>query len=94
MTTEKKLVKAYLDESQWKWAKLQADEVGKSVSEWIGELISQDLNLSVGETSMPVIQVKASIAQEQNFRKPHKSCKHGVAKGDHCWQCGGLAQIE
>lgn len=23
-----------------------------------------------------------------------KKCKHGIAKGYHCWQCGGIARIE
>lgn len=27
-------------------------------------------------------------------RRSEKQCKHGVGKGWHCWQCGGIAVID
>ena len=89
MSTEKKLVKAYLDEGQWKWAKLQADETGQSVSEWIGSLIEKDRGgIEVMAPHPPKVRVDPSAemptapaaTEEAKPLRPanHKRCSSGT----------------
>jgi len=38
--------------------------------------------------------VAEGVGDARGTKKAVSSCKHGVAKGWHCWQCGGMAVID
>jgi hypothetical protein len=73
----------------WKAA---AKEDGMLVTEWIRQLCNAELAQAVPDHS--ILEKGVVTEKVENAPKPKKTCKHGKEKGYHCWQCGGVAQVE
>lgn len=52
-----------------------------------------------GAVESPKLPCGGSVGVESGLREPKapapggRTCKHGIAKGYRCWQCGGMAVI-
>lgn len=87
----------------------KARSEGKTVVEWARETLLGELEDSSGLPRTPAVRVAErrtlpveldAVAAEGPRGKvtveksKERTCKHGVAKSWHCWQCGGIAVIE
>jgi hypothetical protein len=73
---------------------------GKAVSEYVRGLIDAALEMEADEIpgSNPGGEGGTLVSRksETGGLKPPatKTCIHGTAKGNRCWQCGGKAKVE
>jgi hypothetical protein len=59
------------------------------------EFVNYSIETTVdGPVSPEVIAAVESVPGVKRILKPPKTCAHGEAKGNNCWQCGGLAAVE
>lgn len=103
---DRKLVKVYLEEAEYKWIELQASG---NISHWCREQMLADYSgaerpaqagsdlqaVRVGENPPP-IPVEPSPSERATAPNPSKKvkvCAHGTEKGYNCWQCGGIAKV-
>ncbi len=61
----------------------------------VPDYIKADLLELFGQVSEKESEIEIEDGEEvlQRGRVTAKTCTHGVKKGWHCWQCGGLAKI-
>jgi len=72
-----------VEDVDWQHWKDQAHEAGITLSAWIRDRCNGEVKLKL--PSSVVIEKEVKLGPR---------CDHGVAKGYHCWQCGGLAVIK
>jgi hypothetical protein len=84
------------------WKK-QADALGLTLTEWItrkcngvDRSVLQKGAISEGDglAANPVATAHETTCGPQKPPAKKKTCKHGVERGYHCWQCGGVAVID
>jgi hypothetical protein len=56
--------------------------------------VARELDAKVNPEADVVQQEVVKIAEKAaGMAKGVKTCPHGKAKGQHCWQCGGSAKV-
>lgn len=103
---QRKMVKVYLDEAEYKWVELQANG---NISRWgrerlLAEMVSVPNDNREAVARAPLKAQIRSMGAESTSQvvadptptaptKKSKECAHGKGRGLHCWQCGGLAKV-
>jgi hypothetical protein len=98
---DRKHVTVYFDEPEYKWVELQA---AGNISAWCREKLlegrtnhrAEDLPQSraVRVAERRVAADEVAGGPRTSDKRAAKTCAHGVKKGVHCWQCGGMAVME
>jgi len=97
--TDRRIVKIYLDEPDWKWVEMHSDG---NMSRWCREQVlegrSDNHRAVVLQSGGEVRRVKgrkpdAAGSVEDGPIRSGKFCAHGIEKGWRCWQCGGPAKV-
>ena len=104
MFTERSRLVIYLEHADVVRMTAAAKESGETLVEWARGALQNELHCAHTEVESPkprkaektLVHPVDSFAAEiaKAIERGARTCEHGTAKGYHCWQCRGLAEVK
>jgi hypothetical protein len=110
MFTERERLVIYLEKSDILRMTAKAKENRETLIEWARGVLRNELTIEMHRPpedlqkprNVPLVErsvvtpgrPKRVEGASNKLVSSSRTCKHGMANGYHCWQCGGVAVIE
>lgn len=98
--TERGRLVVYLEQAEIAQMTAEARKAGMTLVEWAREALRHELSIPLVDRAPQLPEEREvptperSTAAPKRVSRARRTCAHGTAKGDHCWQCQGLAKAQ